>query len=179
MKKLLLLLLLVLGFSSLEAQVNKKLESLEYMELRFRTGKGRGFTLQPYGDFHKIGFMGRKIRPYFKDNPDAMKAFNKYRWYLVGTYGSSFVMSLGTSAIVIGYVGEEPNLLIGGLGVAITGIALMNLSGNASLLNLQKAMDYYNKDKNPSLSQLQNFLPTLRPTASNSHVGLGLVWNIQ
>lgn len=177
MKKLLLLLSLMMIVSySIQAQAK---EDLEYMELRFKTGKGRGFSLQPYGDFYKIGLMGRKIRPYFKDNPDAMEAFNNYRWYTVGMYSTTFVTAFGVTFTMIGVLSEETDILLVGLGGIVAGSALMTLAGNASILNLQKAVDFYNKDKNPSLNQLQSFLPTLRPTASSSHVGLGLVWNIQ
>ncbi|MGB0985361.1 MAG: hypothetical protein ACPG19_15020 [Saprospiraceae bacterium] len=176
MKKLLLLLFFVTSFSTLQAQVN---DNLDYMQLRFKTGKGLGFTLQPYGDFHKAGFMGRKIKPYFKDTPEAMKAFNKYRWYTVGMYSTTFITTFGTTFTIIGVISEETNVLLAGLGGIVAGSALMVMAGNASLLNLQKAVDIFNKNNNPSLSQLQHFLPTLQPTASSAHVGLGLVWNIQ
>jgi hypothetical protein len=179
MKKLLLLLSLITVLTyTIQAQAQVK-EDLEYMELRFRTGSGLGFTLKPYGVYNKAGFMGRKIRPYFKDNPDAMKAFKKYRWYTVGMYSTTLITAFGTTFTMIGVLSEETDILLIGLGGIVAGSALMTLAGNASLLNLQKAVDFYNKSKNPSLSQLQNFLPTLRPTASSSHVGLGLVWNIQ
>lgn len=175
MKKLLIVFVLLLGVQLSYAQDRVH---TDYMELRLMFGNTWSFRLSPTLPFQKMGLFGKHIKPYFKDSPEAMKHFKGYRRNMLSSLAWASVGGAGIGYGLVSYWDNDNTGVIIGSSVFLISMSVGMYFSYKQFNLLQKAVDKYNQFKNPSLTQLRPFLPSLEVTASEAHLGMGLVWKL-
>ncbi len=150
-------------------------DDIEYMEVRIIAYQGMNFRLSPMTSFKKVGFFSKNLKPYFKQDEAALKAFKSHQLNMGLMYGSTLILSSGMSIGMLGLLVEDRDWIIGGGSATLVGIVLVSYFQNKYMRKLLDAIDFYNISKNPNLSQIQPFIPQLQP--SSQSVGIGLVWD--
>jgi len=173
MKKLLILTILLSNVFLTFAQTN--LEA-DYMELRFVARNGWQFRTSPNTFFQPMGYFGQKLKPYVKEDALAYRSFKKYRRNLFGMIGSATLLSASLTTMTYGLSEQNEQFTTLGIGGVLMSGGLLYFTKNKSLKHLQASVDLYNRAKNPTLTQLRRFIPSI--SQSRHNLGLSLVWEI-
>ena len=177
MKKLIIIVCCLLAGITSFSQSSINLDNLEYIEWRFDPFQGLLFRTTPNTGFQKMGAFKYKLRAHLKESDEAMKHFRRHNLNILASYGTATMTFFSTFALTAAVFNQANASELAALG----SIVALSIGGSMIISNriyqhLQRAIDAYNRSKNPNLSIIRPILPKIQP--SRYTLGLGLVWTI-
>jgi len=129
----------------------------EYMEVRFVPMQGLSFRLAPDLPFEKAGMFNKNLRPYFKQYDESLRYHKQYNRSFLLLTGSATLYGLGSSAVIIGGLSNNPNIARAGGVAFVAGIGLTFWANYVNGTSTYKAVDAYNRNVNPNLKDVEYF----------------------
>ncbi len=162
-------MLLCVFVANLNAQ-----DDVQYLEI-YPFASGFKYRTSPKGKFKRIGLLGQKLKPYFKDNPSASASLKKYQMGQSLFIVANLTSLTGTGMMVYALREGDGEFLRKGLVTNLVGIGLIFIISEMTSTYLYSAVDSFNYNRRPFGTN--SFVPKIQ--LSNHSLGMGLVWDIE
>lgn len=127
----------------------------DYMEVRYFPFQGVNYRLAPDLPFQKAGFLNKNMTPYFKQYDESLRYHKQHRRSFAGMAGGAALYSVGLGSALFGMMDNNPNTVRAGGVAAVAGLGWMVWSNFTNISSVHKAVDAYNRNKNPNLDGVE------------------------
>lgn len=147
---------------------------VQYMEVFANVYSTWEFRTNSSDDYQKVGLFGKNMKPYFRQNPEALQYFKKYQRAHVGFVSSNVFLCIGGGLAIYGTYKQDLEMQKDVSSFMISAGILGLISRGIMNKQLYNAVDAINHNKSPRLQS--SLVPTIQMSSHN--LGLGLVWNL-
>ena len=135
----------------------------EYMEVRLVQNQGFSYRLAPGLPFQKVGVFHRHLKPYLKQYDESFQYKKKYNRSVLGIAGGATLYTIGTTTLLVGSLTNNANVFRAGGFAIISGLGLSIWSNHVNSTSIYKAVDAYNRNKNPNVKDVDYMEVTAHP----------------